>query len=253
MNHPSRARITAVATAALLVALVSPPAAAHVEPSPAAVKAGAPATIEFTVEHGCGESPLVKLEIKVPDGVTGVSAVPAPVGWSGSVVDGVVTFTGGPQPAHQEIVFSLVGVMPAAPDTVLAFPTIETCLEGTVEWLAVPAEGGEEPEFPAPVVKLTRDTPTTAEETVPEDDHGEPEGQPAATPTTTSTTTVTTTTVAKGAASDATDEDDDSGSNGGVVVGILVALVIVGGAVAYVLVRRRGGASAGGTDSGSNP
>lgn len=248
MNHPLRALAAAAGAAALSVGgVAAAPAGAHVEPSPASVEAGSTATIDFDVEHGCGESPLVKVEIKVPDEVTGASAAPAPAGWTGSMVGDVVTFTGGPQPSHQAIVFSVTASMPDTPGSTLVFPVIETCQEGTVEWLAPPAEGGEEPEHPAPVVVLTKGAPTPEEEAPAENvDEG-----PADTPATTSTTT----TVAEGAEAAspaaAAEKEEEPGSNALLVAAAVVAVLVVVGGTAYVLVRRRSAAP--GTDRGSNP
>ncbi len=49
-------------------------ASAHVEASPASVAAGSTDTITFNVEHGCGDSATVKLEMKLADGVTDANA-----------------------------------------------------------------------------------------------------------------------------------------------------------------------------------
>ena len=137
-------------------------ASAHVEPSPSDVQAGSTQTVAFTVEHGCKESPLIKLEMQLPAGLTAVSVPETPQGWTGSVTDSVVTFEGGPQPAHDEIEFAIQATFPNTPDAMLGFPTIETCEQGTVEWIQPVVSGEEEPEFPAPTLTLTPGVPVTA-------------------------------------------------------------------------------------------
>ena len=156
-------KILAGATlAAALTLTFAGTASAHVEPSPSDVQAGSTQTVAFTVEHGCKESPLVKLEMQLPAGLTGVSVPETPQGWTGSVTDSVVTFEGGPQPAHEEIEFAIQATFPNTPDARLGFPTIETCEQGTVEWIQPVVSGEEEPEFPAPTVTLTPGVPVTA-------------------------------------------------------------------------------------------
>jgi len=60
-------------------------ASAHVEASPASVAAGSTDTITFNVEHGCGDSATVKLEMKLADGVTDAKpAAPALPGLPGT-------------------------------------------------------------------------------------------------------------------------------------------------------------------------
>ena len=60
----------AVGTVAVGVWMLAGQASAHVEASPASVAAGSTDTITFNVEHGCGDSATVKLEMKLADGVT---------------------------------------------------------------------------------------------------------------------------------------------------------------------------------------
>ena len=201
-------------------ALWAMPASAHVEPSPAAIEAGTSATLTFGVEHGCGESPLVKVEIQVPDGVSDVAVSPAPDGWTGAVADGVVTFTGGPQPAHEGIDFAIHATFPDTPDELLGFPTIETCEEGTVEWIQAVVEGADEPEFPAPTVLLTAGAPTEEQLSPPADDEGSGAEGP-------------TTTVGEETSS------SDSSSDAGPIIGVILLVIIVGGAGALFMRRRR--------------
>lgn len=212
-----------VAVASAAVVLLALPASAHVEPSPIAVQAGTSATVSFGVEHGCDDSPLVKLEIQIPDGVTDVTPAPAPDGWTGTIADGVVTFEGGPQPAHEGIDFAIDATFPDTPDAMIGFPTVETCQEGSVSWIEPVVKGEDEPEKPAPTVLLTAAAPTEAQLTPAEEgDEGGHEGA--------GHDEVATTTAAP--------SDEDSSSNTGLIVGIVVAVIAVAG-VGVVLVRRR--------------
>ncbi|MSV48737.1 MAG: DUF1775 domain-containing protein [Actinobacteria bacterium] len=153
-----------VTMAAALTLAFAGTASAHVEPSPSEVQAGSTQTVAFTVEHGCGESPLTQVEMQLPAGLTAVSVPETPQGWTGTVTDSVVTFQGGPQPAHEEIEFAIQATFPDAAGTMLGFPTIETCEQGTVEWIQPVVSGEEEPEFPAPTVTLTPGVAVTAAE-----------------------------------------------------------------------------------------
>ena len=60
----------ALGTVAVGVWMLAGQASAHVEASPASVAAGSTDTITFNVEHGCGDSATVKLEMKLAEGVT---------------------------------------------------------------------------------------------------------------------------------------------------------------------------------------
>lgn len=204
------------------------PAAAHVEPSPAAVQAGSPATIELNVEHGCGEAGATKIEIQVPDGVTGAAPQPGPAGWRSSVAGQVVTFTGGPQGPRDPITFAVRMTMPAKAGTVLYFPTLETCTKGSIDWIEKPVAGQAEPEHVAPAVKLTAGPPTQADlgtgdaASATAGDHGHDEAASSD---------------AAGAPSPAKVKSD-TGANAGLVIGIaVVVLLLVAGAA--VLLRRK--------------
>ncbi|CAN5627420.1 hypothetical protein BH10ACT3_BH10ACT3_10520 [soil metagenome] len=215
--------VVASASGAAALLLVALPASAHVEPSPAAVQAGTSASITFGVEHGCDESPLTELEIQIPDEVTDVSVPSAPTGWTGNIVDGVVTFVGGPQPAHEPIDFELTATFPDDPGASVSFATVETCEEGSVSWIDPLVDGQDEPENPAPTVVLTAEAPTAAELAPHEegDEHEEAEA-------TTSTEATPTTT-----------EAEDASSNTGWFIGVAVVAIFVG-ALAALMVSRRG-------------
>lgn len=201
-------------------------ASAHIDPDPVAVEAGAIATVTFGVEHGCDDSPTTGLAIKVPDGITDAAAV-AKDGWTTSTAAGVVSFTGGNLDAATPDTFSITFTAPAAPGTV-HFPIVQTCAAGQTAWIEIPADGGDEPEHPAPAVLITDGPPTSAELS--------PAGHDEET-------------VATGAADHHAEEaavttvaatSHDDSSNTGAIVGVIAAIVIIGGAGAVFVTRRRG-------------
>jgi hypothetical protein len=211
-------RTLALTTLTAGFVLATPLAAdAHIEPDVSAVPAGAPAAVAFNLEHGCDDSPTTKLELQVPASVTDAQPV-AKDGWTGSVTDNVVTFTGGSQPAHEETTFSITFTAPAE-GTELRFPIVQTCVAGEIAWL----DASEDDEHPAPVVLVgpAGESPSTEAPHADDDDDG-------------ATTTVAVTTTA----SDASQSDDDS--NAGLVVGgVIVVAVVVGGAGLLVARSRR--------------
>jgi len=202
------------------------PAGAHLEPSPAEVEAGETATITFTVPHGCDGSPTTKLVIQLPEGVTNATAGTVD-GWEGSIDGREVTFTGGPLADDEQLGFPVTMTMPAQ-DGYLAFPTVQTCEKGETHWIET-ASGGEEPEHPAPVVKLTEPerTPISVPETT-------VAGSAGGIETTTAPDTTTTTTV------EADDTDDDDGTSGGQLVGIVAIVAAAAVAITAIVVRRKG-------------
>jgi uncharacterized protein YcnI len=168
-------RYRPAALAALAAALaVVPPAAAHVTVSPGEATADGYALLEFTVPHGCEESPTTSISVKVPDGINAATPEAVP-GWTVAkrmqkldppVDDGhggtsaervdTVTWTGGPLAADQLNQFALSVRMPDASGETLAWPVVQTCEEGETGWIEVAADG-EDPEgleHPAPLVAL---------------------------------------------------------------------------------------------------
>jgi uncharacterized protein YcnI len=226
---PRKLFISAAAAAGALV-LLATPAFAHVEVEPTQVEPGSTSPLLFTIEHGCSESPTIKVEMQLPAGVTQVDPEPVP-GWEFEVTGNVITWTGGPQPDHEPLSLSVFMTFPNTPDQVLRFPVVQTCEVGEIRWVQPPNADGSEPEDPAPVVVVAdlpgQVTTTTAPATT------------AAPPTTAAveTTAVAATTAAAPdstaaattAASTVDTEEDDSTPLviGAVAVGIL-ALVGAG-------------------------
>lgn len=228
-------------TAALLASLAaSVPAAAHVEPTTTEVPAASEATVAFTVQHGCDGSPTVKLEFQVPDAVADATPLDK-AGWEASVDGQVITFEGGPLADDVEDDFSVRFSVPDAPGTTLTFPFLQTCEQGSIDWIQLDPEGDR----PAPVVEIGPADPSAPSTTAPaapeltEPSTEPPAGEPEGTGSTSITLEAATT---EPAGSTADDELDDEGStNGGLVGAIGVLLVTVVG-VGVVIARRRGAA-----------
>ena len=235
--------------AAIIVAglAVASPAFAHIDPDPTDAQAGSEVSVGFTVQHGCDGSPTVQLDMCLPDGVSAPTAEP-PDGWTGQVVDNVVTFEGGPLPDDKELTFRVRMILPATPDTTIYFPFVQRCEVGEIRWIDIPSDdSGAELDEPAPAMQLFGPVATT-----------QPAPATSVTPTTTapassttvasSTTTVavSTTTTAPSTTTPPTNPatsgpstvdvsgGDDGGSSGTVVfvasiaaIGVVAAIVIV--------------------------
>ncbi|MEP7201627.1 MAG: DUF1775 domain-containing protein [Ilumatobacteraceae bacterium] len=212
------------ATSAAFVLVTGGIASAHIDPDPIAIQAGTSGAFAFNVEHGCNGSPTTSMKFQIPDGVTDAVAVDKE-GWTATVTGNTLEFVGGPLDPEQEDHFNITFTAPAAAGDI-HFPVIQTCEAGEIAWIEIPAEGADEPEHPAPTIKVTEGPPTSADLT-PEPEEDQTEG----TTVTHGTDGEATPTVAEAAA------DDDSNNTGTIVkVVIGAAIVVVGGGV--LLARR---------------
>ena len=147
------------ATASVTVILVAGGvASAHVDPDPIAMQAGTSGTVAFNVEHGCDGSPTTSMSFQIPDGVTDAVGV-AKDGWTATLTGNTLEFAGGPLAADQADHFDITFTAPAT-EGVISFPVIQTCEQGDIAWIEPVVEGAEEPERPAPTIKLTAGPPT---------------------------------------------------------------------------------------------
>jgi uncharacterized protein YcnI len=151
-------------SAVALVLAAASGAQAHVHTSPEQVKPGASTTVFFLIGHGCSGSPTTSVAIKVPATVTKVSGV-APKGWTASLSNSVVTFTGGTLADKVKGSFGVTFTAPAKTGTLL-FPTVQTCVKGKNSWIDAPLANGAEPENPAPIVVVTNTPAATKKKTV---------------------------------------------------------------------------------------
>ena len=223
MSRTFRLRTAAALATSLAVVLgVATAASAHIDPDPTEVAGGEPTMVGFLVEHGCDGSPTVKLEIQMPEGTSDFSGVDGG-GFTSSVDGQVITFTGGPLDAETEQTFSVEFTAPTEGGD-LSFPIIQTCEEGSIDWIEQEVEGQPEPEHPAPVVSVTPGaaTTTTAAETT---------TTAAGSTTATSEPTASTTTAAPVVVDQGATEDDDSNSAIAIAVAVIavLALVVMGG------------------------
>lgn len=181
MRHPRPSRslasagAAAVATALLMGAGIGG-ASAHVHVSPESADAGATTLLTFETSHGCAGSPTTAITVTLPEQVT--DAVPtAHSGWSinkvteefkeprvlengtsiGSRTSQVVFTADSPLPDGIRDTFQLSVRIPDGSGDPLAFPVLQSCVEGQTDWSQVAADGqsAEDLKFPAPVVAVS--------------------------------------------------------------------------------------------------
>lgn len=142
---PRTVAVALVASGASL--LVASPTTAQIETEPHEVPAGQQTAVSFVVERGCGgDSPTVKLEIRVPEAIDDAKFIPID-GWSGSTSGQVVTITGGPLEAGRLANFGIEFTAPDTEGAELSFPIVQTCTEESLELASQSRDG-----LPAPVV-----------------------------------------------------------------------------------------------------
>lgn len=260
MSNPiSRAtRTVRLAAAGAVVAGISllgaAPAFGHVSPDRSEVPAGSYTDIKLGVGHGCEGSPTNKLEVQIPDLLVGVTPYVVP-GWTATITtakldppvkdghgadvterDALVTWTA--QPGQEladgfKLQFGLSFQVPDKVGEALVFKTIQTCVEGSTDWIELASEGGPEPESPAPTVMIVAGTG---------DGHG---GGGDTTETTdagdggAATTTSSGKDAAEAAKASDEDDDDDGASSGLAIAGLIAGLAGLGlGGAAFAKVRK---------------
>lgn len=173
------AKAAALSVGAVVVALgFAGPAFAHVTVNPNSATQGGYGRLAFRVPNESDTASTTKLEVNLPEDapVASVSTMPVP-GWTVAVenrklttpieshgsqiteVVGKITWTaaagGGVKPGEfQEFPVSM-GPLPEVDQMV--FKVLQTYSDGEISrWIDEPVEGGEEPEDPAPVLKLAK-------------------------------------------------------------------------------------------------
>jgi uncharacterized protein YcnI len=222
------ALVSTAASAAVLLA-AGGIASAHVDPDPLAMEAGTTGDVAFMIEHGCDGSPTTSLKFEIPDGVTSVAPI-AKDGWTATVTGNVLEFKGGPLPADQEDQFAITMTAPAAAAEA-RFPVIQTCEQGELAWIEIPAEGAAEPEHPAPTLTITAGPPT-AEDLASEEEASADAGTASTEAAATGDTVGVVATAAVAPAS-----SDDSSNTGTIVVVVIAAAIVVAGGI--FLARRK--------------
>lgn len=174
-----RALTRALGVAALAVVALAPMASAHVTVNPGEVEKGSFARLTFRVPNERDDAGTTSLEVNLPEDVAFTSVSIKPLqGWTATTemrtldepidnhgeqvteVVSKITWTGGViNPGEfQEFDVSL-GRMPEEGDS-LSFPSIQTYSSGeVVRWIDPVVEGQEEPEHPAPTLKLIDPAP----------------------------------------------------------------------------------------------
>lgn len=154
--------------------LLVPSAQAHVTLERQEAAIGGSYKAVFRVPHGCGESPTVKIRVRIPEGVIGVKPMPK-AGWQletvkakydkpykmyhSTLTEGVreVSWTGRlPDDNYDEFVLSTYLTDDLKPGTVLYFPVVQDCEKGVHRWIEIPEPGKSAGDLaePAPGVKL---------------------------------------------------------------------------------------------------
>ena len=163
-TRTTRRNVTAGLIGGAILALAIPAmASAHVSVSPDELTAGDHGVLTFSFAHGCENSPTTSLKVTMPEGLASVAPT-MDSDWTIDVEKGddglvsAVTYTAvTPVPNDLRGAVSMaVGLDENTPAS-LAFPVIQTCVEGSTEWTQL-AEDGEDPhslDAPAPVVEVT--------------------------------------------------------------------------------------------------
>lgn len=155
-------KIALAAAAGSALVLATPLAAsAHVTVTPSGTDAGSYSVLTFAIPHGCEASATTSIRITVPDEVASVTPTVNP-GWDVSLTRAgdrvaTVTYTAHtPLPHELRDTFELSVRLPDGKlGDELAFPVLQTCVEGSVDWAET---GGHDASFPAPTVVLTEST-----------------------------------------------------------------------------------------------
>lgn len=140
---------------AVAVVLLCHSAQAHISVTSGPAFAGKSQELTFKVGHGCAGADTYRLEVRIPEGVTGVrpldsvfgKAVVSKDSASGRITS--VTWTKAAAdvlPGDTQLYkFTLSAALPDAPFTPLFFPTIQTCraedgTESVTEWVGTSTE-----------------------------------------------------------------------------------------------------------------
>ncbi|MFE1921281.1 DUF1775 domain-containing protein [Streptomyces asoensis] len=249
LRTPGRAgrRLVVTAAVALTAALaLAAPAAAHAE-----VEADKPqalaenVTLRFVSEAESDSAGFTALRVVLPRGITpaDVSLGAAPRGWKLTATEDGYTVAGPALKAGVDAEHEIrVRQLPSAKE--IAFKTVETYSDGEVSrWIEVPS-GGEEPEQPAPVLKLKAAAPgarPVGATPSPTATVGADAGAAAA-----PTRSVAAAAPKTSAAADEAAADEGGGLSTGALVGVIVlGLLVLGGGALWVLRRRAVSSDAG--------
>jgi uncharacterized protein YcnI len=167
---------SAIVTAAVfgLLLVAASPAWAHITIDPSSAPKGSDAVLAFTVPNETENANTTQVVVVFPsDHPIADASVEAVPGWTANVQHAraskpiqtdagevneyvsQITWSGGSIPPGQFQDFNVAVGLPDDADS-LTFKALQTYSNGTVvRWIETTAPGGEEPEHPAPVLKLT--------------------------------------------------------------------------------------------------
>lgn len=171
-----RRPLLASAAGLVLLGLGLPAASAHVTVAPSTTEAGAYTVLTFAASHGCDGSPTTSFTISIPETIA--DAKPTVYdGWDVEKIEeelsepittadgvtltkhvGKVVYTAKtPLEDGYRAAFEIQVQNPDTPGETLAFPTLQTCLEGATDWAELAAEGQDphDLEAPAPTYTVT--------------------------------------------------------------------------------------------------
>lgn len=161
-----RATLTGLAAAGI-VTLGTTSAMAHVTITPSTTAAGATAELQVEIPHGCVGSATTAISIRMPEGVSDVTASGTDRWAVEQAADALTWTTDEPLPdaEHAEVEFSVR--LPDDDGATLVFPVIQQCEEGEAAWTEVAehGEGHDGLERPAPVLVVTPGEPGAGSET----------------------------------------------------------------------------------------
>lgn len=232
-----RATLTGLAAAGI-AALGTTSAMAHVTITPSTTAAGATAELQVEIPHGCVGSATTAISIRMPEGVSDVTASGTDRWAVEQAADALTWTTDEPLPDAEHAVVEFSVRLPDDDGATLVFPVIQQCEQGEAAWTEVAehGEGHDGLERPAPVLVVTPGEPGAETETADADAEasaGDDTEAPTETAAAESPSAPAATEVA-GATADAAEARNPLLAYG--AAGVLVAGVLAGGAV---LLRRR--------------
>ena len=171
-RHRRAAPALLSAFAGLALAALAPamPAAAHITLDPAQAAPNAITRATLRVPHGCGDAATIRIQVRIPEGVTAARPMPKP-GWTlvltpregapapaghGAVPElAAITWEGGRLPNEHYDEFVLRFRTPDRANETLWFAVRQDCEGGrSVDWAQVPAEGRRLSDYPTPAASL---------------------------------------------------------------------------------------------------
>jgi hypothetical protein len=125
-------------------------------------------SLELRVPHGCGDSPTIRIDVEIPEGLTDVEPLPHE-GWRAEtrpVETGRVTavsWAGGRLPSDAETSFTFRARFPNEPGKRLWFKAVQICEQGSTRWVEVPRPGESVGDLPHPAAWVDLVAPGTSQ------------------------------------------------------------------------------------------